>query len=205
MEYTDSGIHAYNSTLQYTVEWFTAFAIFENGHIAANQEYFYEFNSKKLAKLTAPENRIILGEKFQIPCFHMKKKLDKKKENYKHFILGPKMVQRKVFFYFLFIFSFKSMKWDISLLGQLQKCFFLYWFAHFGVTVKIFSDALCHFKEKYFGLGVLYNNLTQHGMCLIFSAKNTPPFSSDQRILKKLGHSTLRKGYTHVFSSVHIL
>ena len=80
MEYTDSGIHAHKSTLQYTVEWIIGFAIFENGHIAANQEYFYEFNSKKLAKLTAPENRIILGEKFQIPCFHMKKNSTKRKK-----------------------------------------------------------------------------------------------------------------------------
>ena len=36
------------------VEWFTTLANFENGHIAADQEYFHEFNSKILASFHFP-------------------------------------------------------------------------------------------------------------------------------------------------------
>ena len=60
----DQGKSSGSTTLQYgfqalhkcignsRVEWFSLFAIFENGHIAIDWLYFYEFNSKKYANFS---------------------------------------------------------------------------------------------------------------------------------------------------------
>ena len=55
-------------TYSTSVVW-PIFAIFENGHIAAGQVYFYKFNSKKSAQFSFPTNHRDLENEYLQICF----------------------------------------------------------------------------------------------------------------------------------------
>ena len=98
------------------------FAILENGHIAADHVYFYEFNFKKLANFARvlylknhrDLKRIVCVFNLQKPSFYIKEHLSKRKFEYRFLnilFLATKMCSGEKI-EFLFILAFQKFKED---------------------------------------------------------------------------------------------
>ena len=82
------------SRLRIRVEWYRNFSIFENGHYAADQVYFFSPIKKNRANLAAHVRQSFHFQKFA-NTFHLLQRTIAKKENsildFLNYCLGPKM------------------------------------------------------------------------------------------------------------------